>query len=546
MPDHEFRIEGMTCEGCALNLKTALEELGGVQARVSFVDEAAQVSAPDAVTAGELLSVIRREGHDGRPVTAGPGDREAAGGGDGALHIAIIGSGGAAFAAAIRAAEAGARVTMIEAGTLGGTCVNVGCVPSKITLRAAEMAHQGAHHPFRGVPHSAGPVERGRLLAQLRERVDTLRQAKYQRILDDNPRITLLRGRARFADARMIEVSLADGGERWLPVDRVLIATGASPAVPPVPGLAGTPYWTSTEALFTGEVPGHLAVIGASFVALEIAQACRRLGSEVTLLARSTLLSREDPELGAGLQAVLEGEGIRVRTHARVERVEHAGGRFTVSVDGEPVSADRLLVATGRVPNTAGLDLEAADVATDARGAIRVNERLQTSHPAVYAAGDCADLPQLVYVAAAAGTRAAANMTGGEATLDLSVVPAVVFTDPQVATVGLDERRARAAGLEVESRRLELAEVPRALANFDPRGFVKLVAEAGSGRLLGAQVLAPNGGEIIQTAALAVRHRMSVQALAGELFPYLTMAEALKLCAQTFTRDVSQLSCCAG
>jgi mercuric reductase len=226
--------------------------------------------------------------------------------------------------------------------------------------------------------------------------------------------------------------------------------------------------------------------------------------------------------------------------------VNHADGSFNLSITGETLTADRLLIATGRKPNTAGLNLDAVDVETDQCGAIRVDERLQTSNPRIYAVGDCADLPHLVYVAAAAGTRAAVNMTGGEATLDLSILPAVVFTDPQVATVGLDEDQARDAGIKTDSRVLKLSEVPRALANFDTRGFIKLVAEAGSGRLVGAQILAHNGGDVIQTAALAIRARMTVQDLADQLFPYLTMSEGLKLAAQTFTRDVRQLSCCAG
>ncbi|HYY16629.1 MAG TPA: FAD-dependent oxidoreductase, partial [Gammaproteobacteria bacterium] len=185
-------------------------------------------------------------------------------------------------------------------------------------------------------------------------------------------------------------------------------------------------------------------------------------------------------------------------------------------------------------------------VEMDERGAIRVDDHMRTSIPHIYAAGDCTTHPPFVYVAAAAGTRAAINMTGGNAALDLATMPAVIFTDPQVATVGLTEAQAAERGIEAESRMLTLNNVPRALANFDTWGFIKLVAERESGRLLGAQVLAAEGGEIIQTATLAIRNRMTIQALADQLFPYLTMVEGLKLCAQTFTRDVKQLSCCAG
>jgi mercuric reductase len=343
-----------------------------------------------------------------------------------------------------------------------------------------------------------------------------------------------------------LRVEAREAGVETLRPERILIATGSSPSIPPIPGLAATPYWTSTEALVAEEIPEHLVVLGGGYVALELGQAFRRLGSRVTLLARSTLLSAQDPALGAGLAEAFAAEGIEVRTHTLPSEVRFEEERFRVVCADGPIVGDRLLVATGRAANTAGLGLAAAGVATDARGAVRVDERLRTSAPHVFAAGDCTPLPELVYVAAAAGTRAAVNMTGGEARLDLATMPAVVFTDPQAAWVGLSERQAQAAGHAVDSRTLPLDQVARALVNFDTRGFVKLVAEAESGRLLGAQVLADGAGEVVQAAGLALRAGMTVHDIADQLFPYLTMVEGLKLAAQTFTRDVEQLSCCAG
>ncbi len=245
-------------------------------------------------------------------------------------------------------------------------------------------------------------------------------------------------------------------------------------------------------------------------MALELGQAFRRLGARVTLLARSTLLSAQEPALGTGLAEVFGAEGIDVRTHTLPSEVRYEDGRFGVVCPEGPIFGERLLVATGRAANTAELGLEAAGVATDARGAVVVDERLRTSAPGVFAAGDCTILPELVYVAATAGTRAAVNMTGGEARLDLATMLAVVFTDPQAAWVGLTEQAARERGIAVESRLLPLEQVPRALANFETRGFVKLVAEAAGGRLLGAQVLADGAGEVIQAAALALRAGMTV------------------------------------
>ena len=463
-----------------------------------------------------------------------------------ALHVAIVGSGSAAFAAAIRAAEGDARVTLIEAGTTGGTCVNVGCVPSKILIRAAHIAHLAAHHPITGLARTALPLDNHARLAQQQARVTELRRAKYEDILETNPSINLVHGRARFVDAYTLAITRADGAETTLSADRFLIATGASAVIPNIPGLKDTPYWTSTEALVAEEIPRHLIVLGGSVVAVELAQAYARLGSRVTLIARSMLLSKEDSALGAGLKAAFEAQGLHVLTNADIKAVHYANGAFTVTAGGATVTGERLLVATGRAPNTRALDLGKAGVATDARGAIIVDERLRTNVAHIYAAGDCTSQPQLVYVAAAGGTHAAVNMLGGDARLDLSTMPAVVFTDPPVATVGLSEEQARKQGLELDSRTLTLDNVPRALANFNTCGFIKLVAEKGSGRLIGAQILAPEAGEIIQTAALALRNRMTIAELAEQLFPYLTMVEGLKLCAQTFTRDVRQLSCCAG
>lgn len=463
-----------------------------------------------------------------------------------ALKVVIIGSGSAAFAAALRAAEEGAIVTLIEAGTVGGTCINIGCVPSKIMIRAAQVAHQQSHHPFTGIGKSNPSVDRAALVFQQQGRVDELRQAKYESILETNPGISLMRGRARFINATSIEVTKPNGTVQRLAADRSLIATGASPSIPPTPGLAGTPYWTSTTALIAEKLPEHLLVYGASVVAVELAQAFLRLGSKVTMIARSTVLSKEDPEIGKELQVALEAEGMRILTHTRIESVRHDGRSFHVKAGSESLIAGQLLVATGRRPNTAELGLHEAGVAINVHGAVITDGNMRTSIPHIFAAGDCTAQPQYVYVAAAAGTRAAQNMLGGNATLDLSAMPAVVFTDPQVATVGLTEDQARAHGVEVASRRLNLDNVPRALANFDTKGFVKLVADKKTDRLIGAQILSAEAGEMIQAAVLAIHHGMTVRELGDQLFPYLTMVEGIKLCAQTFFKDVKQLSCCAG
>lgn len=537
-----LKITGMTCDSCAVHVKDALEKVPGVQsADVSYAKGSAKLAievgtSPDALTAAVAGLGYRATLADA-PSVSTPGGlldkmRDLLGrndktGSSGALHIAVIGSGGAAMAAALKAVEQGARVTLIERGTIGGTCVNVGCVPSKIMIRAAHIAHLRRESPFDGGIAATTPtIQRTALLAQQQARVDELRHAKYEGILEGNPAITVLHGSARFKDNRNLIVQLNDGGERVVAFDRCLIATGASPAVPPIPGLKDTPYWTSTEALVSETIPKRLAVIGSSVVALELAQAFARLGAKVTILARSTLFFREDPAIGEAVTAAFRMEGIEVREHTQASQVAYINGEgdgeFVLTTAHGELRADKLLVATGRAPNTRKLALDATGVTLTPQGAIVIDPGMRTSVEHIYAAGDCTDQPQFVYV------------------------PAVVFTDPQVATVGYSEAEAHHDGIKTDSRTLTLDNVPRALANFDTRGFIKLVVEEGSGRLIGVQAVAPEAGELIQTAALAIRNRMTVQELADQLFPYLTMVEGLKLAAQTFNKDVKQLSCCAG
>ena len=559
----QLKITGMTCESCADHVKEALENVPGVQsAEVSYAQGSARLAIEVGTLPDTLLAAVAGLGYRAAladaptaPAQGGLLDRvrEWVGGGDktgrdgGGLHIAVIGSGGAAMAAALKAVEQGAHVTLIERGTIGGTCVNVGCVPSKIMIRAAHIAHLRRESPFDGGIAATPPtIQRERLLAQQQARVEELRHAKYEGILDGNPAITVLHGDARFKDGQSLAVRLNDGSERMVAFDRCLVATGASPAVPPIPGLKESPYWTSTEALVSDTIPERLAVIGSSVVALELAQAFARLGSKVTILARSTLFFREDPAIGEAVTAAFRAEGIEVLEYTQASQVAHVDGEFALTTGQGEIRADKLLIATGRAPNTRSLALDAAGVTVNGQSAIVIDKGMRTSSPNIYAAGDCTDQPQFVYVAAAAGTRAAINMTGGDAALDLTAMPAVVFTDPQVATVGYSEAEAHHDGIETDSRLLTLDNVPRALANFDTRGFIKLVADAGSGRLIGVQAVAPEAGELIQTAVLAIRNRMTVQELADQLFPYLTMVEGLKLAAQTFSKDVKQLSCCAG
>jgi mercuric reductase len=283
---------------------------------------------------------------------------------DESLHIAIIGSGSAAFACAIKAAESdGTRVTIIEgAEIIGGCCVNVGCVPSKILIRSAQLAQQQRKNPFDGLENHTPKISRSLLTQQQQSRVDELRKAKYENILESNESLTLLKGYACFKDSNTLIITKADKPEYELQFDKVLIATGSTPTLPPVEGLAETPYWTSTEALFAEELPQHLIVIGSSVVAVEIAQAYRRLGSEVTLLARHTLLYAEDPLLGEGLTACFKKEGIKVLNQTQASSVSFKNKQFILQTNAGKIIGDKLLISTGRRANVDKLNLSAVGI----------------------------------------------------------------------------------------------------------------------------------------------------------------------------------------
>ena len=461
--------------------------------------------------------------------------------------IAVIGAGSAGFAAAIRAAELGARVALIGHGTLGGTCVNIGCVPSKTLIRAAEALHGGrAASRFAGIDGAATLRDWSALAAQKDALVASLRRAKYADVLEAHERISYRQGRARIVAAGLMV------GDQTMVPGRIVIATGAAPGRPAIAGLETVHWLDSTGALALRQLPASLLVVGGSFVGCELGQMFARAGVAVTVVCRSRLMPQAEPEIGAALAGYLRAEGIDVRCGVSYEALagDAAGIALTFrAADGRPdrVRAERLLVAAGRRPNTAGLGLTEAGIATDARGAVRVDDRLRTTRPGIYAAGDVTGRDMFVYMAAYGGKIAAENALNDDGRrYDNAAVPEVVFTDPQVAAVGLTEAAARAKGFEVETSLIGLDQVPRALAARDTRGLVKLVAERRSGRLLGAHMLAPEAGDSIQTAALAIKHGMTASDLAETVFPYLTTVEALKLAAIGFTKDVAALSCCAG
>lgn len=398
------------------------------------------------------------------------------------LDLAVIGSGGAAMSAAIYARQRGASVVLVERGTLGGTCVNIGCIPSKTLLAAAAARHSALTNPFGGAPTAAGAVDFGALVAQKDELVGRLRERKYAAVADAHGFEVRL-GDAAFADP---DTLLVDGEP--LTARAYLIATGAQPAVPDLAGLSDLDFLTSTTAMELAELPASLVVIGGGYVGIEQAQLFAHLGARVTMVGRPA--PRSEPELADRLREVFASEGITMVQERAVSVERDKGGVVVVTAAGKRLVGQRLLVATGRSPRALELNLPAAGVNTDERGYVVVDATQRTSNPRVFAAGDVSGTPQHVYVAAASGKVAAHNALGGSDRVDYTGMPAVAFTRPQLASAGLSEAEALEQGYSCDCRLLDLVDVPRALANRDTRGAVKLVADARSGQVLGVHALA--------------------------------------------------------
>ena len=566
----EMTFEGMTCLECAQNLEKALRSVPGVEsAEVSYPQKRGTVQAGQGVDRGTLLRVVQETGYraqivgDGAAATvsvreqnavpvrsAAPGGAEQTSEGGFDYYLLIVGTGGAGTAAAIRASELGASVAIVEgANVVGGTCVNVGCIPSKNLIEAAHHYHV-ARHGFPGIQPCEPQLAWGEVLRQKQEIVETLRQEKYLDVLASYEGITLLRGRAELLGNSRVRVGDAEVNAR-----KILVATGTSPALPPIPGLKEAGALDSTTVMELEVLPESLVVIGGGAIGLELGQVFARFGVKVIVIeALERIVPNEDPAVSEALTHALKEEGIEIHTGVRVTRVERDESGYTLELqDGSiagTLKAEQVLVATGRRPNTDGLGLEAAGVETDAKGFIPVDEFMQTSNPDVLAAGDVTGGPGYVYVAAYGGGIAAqaalSEVTGEEPiSIDLSATPRVTFTDPQVAAVGMTEEEAKAAGMHPKVTTLDISNLPRAVVSYRRNGLIKLVADAQTDRLLGAHIVSPNAGDIIGEAVLAIRFGLRVQEVVSTLHPYLTWAEGFKLAGQTFTKDVAKLSCCA-
>ncbi len=470
------------------------------------------------------------------------------------IDFLILGSGSTAFASAIRAADLGARVAMVERRTLGGTCANRGCLPSKNLIEAARIVHEASHPRYAGLSPATVGVDFAALVAQKDDVVREYRAKKYASVADGLSDLELLEGDAAFVDANTVQI-----GDRRVTGDRILVATGSRPTIPAIPGLADTPYLTSDlldadEAGRLTELPASLAVLGGGYIAVELAQMFSRLGSRVTIVARSGLLSGYEPELGRTLAEVFSAEGIEILAGSRVDHVRGDASGVELAVEqagaGRVVRAERLLVATGRTPNTDTLGLERAGVAVDGDGFVTVNAQLRTSQSHVWAAGDVIGRQHRSQMATPVGARQGrivadnAFADAGKA-FDGAVIPRAIFTDPPIAVVGETEAEVRARHYPAVAATTPLMYVPRAGAVHRTTGLVKFIASTIDERVLGVHVIGESAPEIIHEAAMAMKFKAGLPDFIDLIHVYPTMSEALKIGAQAFSRDVTKLSCCA-
>ncbi|MBV9630599.1 MAG: FAD-dependent oxidoreductase, partial [Xanthobacteraceae bacterium] len=442
--------------------------------------------------------------------------------------LCVIGAGAGGLSVAAAAAALGAPVVLIEQGRMGGDCLNYGCVPSKALVAAARRVAELRRAPAFGVTADAVQVDFAKVRAHVHGAIATLAAndsvARFTAL-----GVRVIAGHAEFRDRNTVVV-----GETAIAARRFVIATGSSPAIPPIPGLAQTAYLTNETIFDLATLPEHLVVIGAGPVGLELAQAFRRLGSAVTVIDAAIPLANDDPECAGLVVSALEREGIALRPNSRIVKISGDAQTVRLSLEGrsEPVDGSHLLLAAGRRPNTANLGLDRAGIAVTPHG-ITVDRQLRTTNRRVYAIGDVAAGPQFTHLA-----NYHAGIVIRHALFRLPVrasdaaLPWVSYTDPELAQVGLTEAEAKRRGLEIRVLRWPYHENDRAQIEQATRGHIKVLT-TGRGRILGASIVGREAGELISTFTLAIAQRLNIRALAGVMVPYPTLAEIGKRAAMS-------------
>jgi mercuric reductase len=463
------------------------------------------------------------------------------------FDLIIIGGGAGAFGAAIRADELGAKTAMINAGLpLGGTCVNVGCVPSKTLLYAGEIMYLARNHGIPGIELEVKKFDFQKVVQDELRLVETLRKEKYSKVLKGLERVTFLEGKAKFVSPREVEVN-----DETIQGDKFIIAAGSTASVPLIAGIRDVGFVTHIEALKLEKQPKELIVIGAGPLGLEFSQMYSRFGTKVTLLKRSpSIYPISENELTERLAQIFVQEGISIKRGVQIGKTWAEGGKKNVSftLDGkeERISADEILLASGKTPNTVGMGLDKAGVRIGGSQAVVVNEFLQTSNPDVFAAGDVAELPlRLETTAGHEGTLAAENaLTGSRKGIDYDAVPYTVFTDPQLAGVGLTEEEQMKRFGTCMCRTVPFTDVPKAVITKRTEGLIKMAIHPETRRITGIHILSPHAGELAAQAMMLVKNKNTIDDVVQSLPMFPTLSESIKLAALSFTKDISKLSCC--
>lgn len=441
---------------------------------------------------------------------------------------AIIGTGQSGKPLALALARAGWKVAVIEREHVGGTCINVGCTPTKTMVASARAAHMARRAPDYGVSAGTVGVDMRRVLERKRGVVESFRSGG-QTLLEKAANLELIFGEASFIDPKRILVRLKAGGVRELEGKRIVVNTGGRPAVPPIPGLDTVPFLDSSSIMELTELPEHLVVLGGGYIGLEFCQMFRRFGSRVTIVNRDPrLILREDSDVSAEVEKILKEDGIEVLNSAQATRVEKTGSGVRVLLQPGEVTGSHLLVAVGRVPNSDRLNLGAAGVETDKAGFIKVNSKLETGVPGIYAIGDVKGGPAFTHISYDDFRILRENwLAGGSATIDGRMVPNCVFIDPQLASVGLNETEAQKRGLDYRVAKLPMTRVARAIETSETRGFMKAIVDARTAHILGCTILGIEGGEIMSMLQIAMMGKVPYTAIKEAVFAHPTLAESL-------------------
>ena len=470
--------------------------------------------------------------------------------------LVILGSGSTAFAAALRAAELGKTAAMTEMRTLGGTCVNRGCLPSKNLIEAARIVWESTHPRYKGLKSAKMEFDFGELISQKQDVVHSYRDKKYQSIVYEEDKIRVFNGHAKLIDRHT-----ALAADQKVSGDQILIATGTRPTIPQIEGLDRVPYLTSDlltsdESQELKELPESLVILGGGYIALELGQMFHRFGTRVTILEQSRrILPHYEPEVSRTLTKALREEGVNLVTGAQVERVSQQSKQeievvARVGDKEQSFKAQKLLVATGREPNTDNIGLDKAGIQLDEQGFVKVNDELQTNVPNIWAAGDIigrqTESQPATPVGAHDGVIVAKNaLSEAHQKIDHRVIPRTIFTDPQVAVVGMTDAEANRTGIPCWCGTVPLELVPRAGATHQTTGIAKMVVNNDTHEVVGVSLVMPNAGEVIHEAAMALRFRAKLEDYIEMIHVYPTMAEALKIAAISYFKDPAKLSCCA-